>query len=77
MNQEALQIPALIETIDSLEVKVAYQEDTIEALNNVIISQSEKISTLEAKVAAIIEKLGAMAPVEQADPNLIELPPHY
>lgn len=63
--------------ITELEVKVAYQEDTIEQLNCALSTQQKIMSDLEYKLQLISDKLKAM-PVSDIGSNQIEPPPpHY
>jgi SlyX protein len=63
--------------IEQLQMKVAFQEDTIEALNNALIAQQRQIDSLEFKLKQVIGKIEAIDPSagekEEADPP----PPHY
>jgi SlyX protein len=60
-----------------LEIKLAYQEDTIESLNQTVIAQQVKISQLEKTMSLVIEKMQSSATPEGVSSNQIELPPHY
>lgn len=60
-----------------LEFKLAYQEDAIAALNDVIYQQQQRIDGLEARLHQYrqeMERLLAQSPA--ADPGQ-EKPPHY
>jgi SlyX protein len=63
--------------IEQLQMKVAFQEDTIEALNNALIAQQRQLDSLEFKLKQVIGKVDAIDPSagekEQAEPP----PPHY
>ena len=65
------------EKIEMLEVKLAYQEDTIESLNQTVIEQQEKIHYLEKTLGLVIEKLKTSSSLEQGGTEQAELPPHY
>jgi SlyX protein len=65
------------EKIELLEIKLAYQEDTIESLNQTVIAQQVKISQLEKTMSLVIEKMQSSATPEGVSSNQIELPPHY
>jgi SlyX protein len=65
----------LAERIDALEMRIAYQDDTLEALNETITAQWKQIDTLTRQVAELREQLqeaqsNAAAPIN-------ERPPHY
>lgn len=65
------------QALETLEVKVAYQEDTIESLNQTVINQQEKITELELTVGKLIEKVKAMPSADMQINDGVELPPHY
>ena len=65
----------LAERIDALEMRVAYQDDTLEALNETITAQWKQIDALTRQLAELRERLqdaesSATAPIN-------ERPPHY
>lgn len=63
------------ERIDALEIRLAFQDETIEALNNTITAQWQQIDTLTRQLAALNERLQeaeANAPGASNEP-----PPHY
>lgn len=66
---------ALAERIDALEMRLTYQDETIETLNNTITAQWKQIDTLTRQLARLAER------VQQAEASLPgpanERPPHY
>jgi SlyX protein len=61
--------------IDTLETRLTFQDETIEALNNTITAQWQKIDALTRQVAALSDRLAeseARAPGASNEP-----PPHY
>ena len=69
----------VIARLDDLESQLAFQEDTIEALNKLVQTQSQEIDLLRRhiellanKVAPIVERSG----IDQFNPDN-ERPPHY
>ena len=61
-----------------LETKLAYQEDTLLTLNDVVSQQQQRIDQLEATLkllVARVQRLSALA--EATDPMVQEKPPHY
>ncbi len=61
--------------IIELEKKVAFQEQMIEELNEVLVDQQKKISGFERQLNVMTEKIGSgdfVKKVEEEDP-----PPHY
>ena len=62
--------------IDLLETRLAFQEDTIAALNDALIEQQSRLDQLEALLKLVVERL-RNAP-EEGNPLLDnEPPPHY
>jgi SlyX protein len=69
------EIKALIARVDMLETRLAYQDDTVEALNQTITAQWKQIDMLTRQVAQLAERL------QEAEANapgpVNERPPHY
>lgn len=68
-------IKTLIERIDTLETRLAYQDDTIDTLNQTITAQWKQIDALTRQLAQLSERLQeaeANAPGPSNEP-----PPHY
>lgn len=69
------EIQSLTERIDTLETRIAYQDDTIETLNRTITAQWKQIDALTRQIAQFSERL------EEAEANAPgpanERPPHY
>ena len=61
---------------EELEVKVAYQEDTIQQLNEVIIRQQNEIDRLKTWYQEFNMRLEGLTESLQTKPE-DELPPHY
>lgn len=67
------------EKLNELEMKVAFQDDTIEQLNTVITQQDAILRKLEERFLVLGEKLQDMQsqlPNKPFNPE-DELPPHY
>ncbi len=65
----------LSERIDALETRLAFQEETIETLNQTITAQWQQIEALARQLASLSERLReaeARAPGTTDEP-----PPHY
>ena len=63
------------ERVDALEMRIAYQDDTIETLNQTITAQWKQIDALTRQFAQLNERLQeaeANAPGPSNEP-----PPHY
>ncbi|BBA32584.1 protein SlyX homolog [Methylocaldum marinum] len=60
-----------------LETKLAYQEDTIQALNNIVFEQQKQIDQLEAACRLLIDRVGQLAAAADLQKTIDEKPPHY
>lgn len=64
----------LIERLEALEIRIAYQDEAIESLNQTITQQWTQIEALRRETAAIGERLddaaSGVTPVDRP-------PPHY
>ena len=61
-----------------LEIKVAYLEDTINTLDEVIINQQNTVDKLDQTCQYLLEQYGKVSDIlEKNDSNTIEKPPHY
>ncbi|MBI3698963.1 MAG: SlyX family protein [Afipia sp.] len=67
---------ALAKRLDALEVRVAYQDETIETLNKTITSQWSEIDALNRRVAELRERLADAESRTVTQPSS-EKPPHY
>ena len=68
-------LKTLSERIDVLETRLAYQDETIETLNQTITAQWKQIDALTRQLAELMERL------QDAESNaggpINERPPHY
>jgi uncharacterized coiled-coil protein SlyX len=68
-------VTKLSERIDALEVRLTYQDVTIETLNQTIAEQWQQIDALTRRIAELKERL------QEAESNapgpINEPPPHY
>jgi SlyX protein len=69
------EIKALAERIDTLETRLAYQDDTIETLNQTITAQWKQIDALTRQLAQLSERLQEAETNAPGPAN--ERPPHY
>ena len=69
------EIAKLGERIDALEMRLTYQDETVETLNQTITAQWKQIDALTRQVAELRDQL------QQAETNapgpVNERPPHY
>ncbi|WP_223671152.1 SlyX family protein [Kangiella shandongensis] len=72
-------LESLQHQIDELQTKLAFQDDTIEQLNRIVIRQDEIIRLLQSKFSLIgdkIQDIEANLPNKPFNPQE-EVPPHY
>jgi len=68
-------VNSLGERIDALEMRLTYQDDAIETLNQTITAQWQQIDALMRQVAELRERLRE---AESSAPGPVsEPPPHY
>jgi SlyX protein len=65
----------LSDRIDTLEARLTFQDETIEALNKTITAQWQQIDALTRQVAALSDRLEEAATRAPGPAN--ERPPHY
>jgi SlyX protein len=65
----------LIERLEALETRIAFQDQTIEELNATITDQWRQIDLLTRKLVQMEEQV--RAGVHIADPSTEPPPPHY
>jgi SlyX protein len=68
-------LKTLSERVDALEARIAYQDDTIETLNQTITEQWKQIDALTRQVAALSDRLQEAEARSPGPAN--ERPPHY
>ncbi len=64
------------ERIDTLETRLAFQDDTIQQLNDALIAQQARIDLLETEMRQLIDEFRGGMTEAQIGP-VDELPPHY
>jgi SlyX protein len=69
---------SILETdIQQLQMKMAFQEDTIESLNQALINQQKQMDDLEYKFKQLVSKVSAIEPSNMASEKEEMPPPHY
>ena len=63
--------------LEALEIKIAYQEQTIAQLNEVILEQQSRLDDLESICRLLRDKLQSVGESGGGDPGAHEPPPHY
>lgn len=77
MNAPSEQAESLASAIEQLEIKVAYQEHTIDQLNEEITRQNKDIEQLRLTLKQLIKRIKTFEPSEIAKPSEEIPPPHY
>ena len=65
------------ERLIALETKIAYQDNTIDILNEIVTKQQDKIDLLEKKLDALKEQLSLLAGSVPGSQLPDPPPPHY
>jgi len=63
--------------IIELEIKTAYQEDLLQALNKIVAGQQQQIDRLEATCRMLNERIKSLSIESSTSENIDEVPPHY
>lgn len=63
--------------IEELQMKVAFQEHTIEALNEALSSQQHQLDDLRFKLTHLVDKVKSIEPSNIAKQSEETPPPHY
>ncbi len=63
--------------IEQLQMKIAFQEDTIESLNQALIEQQKQIDELQFQLKRLDSKVSAIEPSNMASEKEEAPPPHY
>mgnify|MGYP003477766270 CR=1 FL=1 len=63
--------------LTDLEIKVAYQDDLLDALNRLVAVQQDHIARLQADMRHLYEQMRALQPSGSGSPEIEPPPPHY
>lgn len=77
MTIEQEKMNNLEQKVENLEIKVSFQEHTIEELNDALTKQQADIDKLTAQIRFLLDKLKAMEPSNIANASEETPPPHY
>lgn len=77
LSQQEQKVNDLQEQVESLQIKIAYQEDTIESLNNTVIKQQDMLDKHARLLEKMLEKLSSMKNDDIPTNEVDERPPHY
>lgn len=62
--------------IEELEIRIAYQDDLLLTLNDVVSDQQRQLIRLESVCKLLARRIKSMVDVESVGDD-IEIPPHY
>ncbi|NMH60759.1 SlyX family protein [Alteromonas ponticola] len=65
------------QSIEELQTKVAFQEHTIELLNDALTSQQHQLEKLQYQMKQVLQKVKAIEPSNIAKASEETPPPHY
>ena len=66
------------DTIEDLQMRIAYQEDNIEQLNRIIVKQQSEIDLLKGEIQQLKGMIEEVAEsLTDGTTSSIERPPHY
>ncbi len=74
---QEMSLTQLQERIEDLECKLAFQEQTIETLNDALTQQQLLISKMQDQMKYVVGKVKNMDTSTLADPAHETPPPHY
>ena len=61
-----------------LEIKMAYQEDLLQALNTIVTEQQQQIQRLEKTCQLLYDRINSLADESNRTDKIVnEIPPHY
>ncbi|QFU21499.1 SlyX family protein [Shewanella eurypsychrophilus] len=67
----------LEQRVEDLEMKLAFQEGTIEDLNQQVIKLNDLLSNQQQAIRLLVSKLHTVEPSNMADQSEETPPPHY
>jgi len=63
--------------IDALETKIAYLEDTVQTLNDIVSNQQREIEELRVGCKHLVDRQKGLAELIEGGVEPDERPPHY
>jgi len=60
-----------------LEIKLAYQDDLVQALNRIVAEQQQQIARLEMTCKLLNERIQCLANGSEINDSSDQTPPHY
>lgn len=65
------------EQVSNLEIKLAFQDDLLETLNQIVIGQQKQLGLLQQQVQLLYQQVKSLQPSNIADLAEEAPPPHY
>lgn len=65
------------ETITDLQTRLAFQEDSLEAVNLTVVRQQSEIEVLKREFTRLKKQVEDMTETQGNEVSGVELPPHY
>ena len=72
-----MELDEIVNKIETLETRQAFQEDTVESLNKVIIQQQKDIDNLQMTIGVLQERIKQTAEAVSDGMTEEPPPPHY
>ncbi|MFQ3218493.1 MAG: SlyX protein [Paraglaciecola sp.] len=63
--------------IEQLQMKVSFQEDTIEELNTALIQQQKQLEVLQFTISHLVNKVNTLQTPNSGNEDSEPPPPHY
>jgi SlyX protein len=63
--------------LTDLEIKLAFQEDLVDSLNQVVTAQQRELELLQGQVRLLYQQLKSLQPSDIASVDEEAPPPHY
>ncbi len=76
-NDASAALAQALDQIEELQTKVAFQEHTIESLNDALTSQQKQMDDLSFKMKHVIDRMKSMQTSNIAKQSEETPPPHY
>ena len=65
------------EQLSNVEIKLAFQDDLVETLNQIVIGQQQQLDLLQQQVQLLFQQFKSLQPSDIADLAQEVPPPHY
>lgn len=65
------------ERITELEIKLSFQEELLETLNQTVIRQQQQMDLLQQQMRLLYQQVKSYSGLTDSAPQQQEIPPHY